>query len=117
MEDFTKPLLDTVRVISFAYVAFTLQAQVAVRPPVRPTQRILGKISEERRVTLSGNRHPLAQPRYFTEAASPGDRMERMILSLKADEAQEAALESLLDSQYRGCETRCAGYLPRRRVA
>ena len=53
------------------------------------------------RVTVSrpGNRFPLARAEYDTGAVPPGHRMDRMLLVLQPDAAQERALEALLAAQ------------------
>jgi len=66
---------------------------------VRPTNRVVGQIDDQQRVTLSGYRHPLAQPKYSVGEAPKEQRMERMILVLGPDSAQERALEELIRAQ------------------
>jgi hypothetical protein len=64
-----------------------------------PGPRITQPIDDQARVTLKGNVHPLAQPRYDRGPASDGLPMERMLLVLKRGPAQEASLRRLLDDQ------------------
>jgi len=71
-------------------------------PASAPTQtrhRITRQIDDNVRVTLRGNRHPLARPEFDTGRTAPESRMERMVLVLKPDPAQQNALEALLDAQ------------------
>jgi len=56
-------------------------------------------VNENALVTLRGNTHPLAQPQFDQGAAPPDLPMARMLLVLKRSDAQEAALEQLLDDQ------------------
>jgi len=49
--------------------------------------------------TLKGNTHPLAQAQFDRGAAPPDLPMARMLLVLKRSDAQDAALEKLLDDQ------------------
>ncbi len=64
-----------------------------------PQSRIVGRVDESALVTLPGNTHPLAQAQ-FDQGAAPGDLpMARMLLVLKRSDAQEAALQALLDAQ------------------
>src|SRR5665647_106256 len=63
---------------------------------VVPQVRILSPIDENDRVTLGGNRHPSATEENDVGPADDGIRFERMILSLKPDVAQTAALENFL---------------------
>src|SRR5215831_7513207 len=67
--------------------------------PAQTRHRITRQIDDNVRVTLRGNRHPLASPEFDTGRAAPEARMERMVLVLKPDPAQQNALEALLDSQ------------------
>src|ERR1700722_14865735 len=61
--------------------------------------RIVEPVNESALVTLRGNTHPLAQPQ-FDQGAAPADLpMARMLLVLKRSDAQEAALQSLIDAQ------------------
>ncbi len=66
---------------------------------VRPVDRITSFINDRLTVVRSGNRHPLARPEYDAGIASPDIRMERMMLALQPDAAQQKALEALLAAQ------------------
>jgi pseudomonalisin len=66
---------------------------------VRPVDRVAGQIDETQVVALSGSRHPSATPKNASGEVSPEQRMERMVLVLHADSAQEKALEELIRSQ------------------
>jgi hypothetical protein len=61
--------------------------------------RILGRVDENALVTLRGNTHPLAQLQFDQGAAPLNLPLARMLLVLKRGDAQEAALQSLLDAQ------------------
>jgi subtilase family serine protease len=75
-------------------------SQVAQDPlDVRPTERVFKPIDDNERVTLTGNRHPLAIQEYSTGQMSPEKRMEHMVLVLKGNAEQEAALEVLTQAQ------------------
>src|SRR5258708_5208984 len=72
-----------------------------IQPPFVPVRdRITSFIDEGQRVTLRGNRHPLAVARYDAGAVGPDFPMERMILTLLPDAAQQDALNQLLDAQH-----------------
>src|SRR5216684_3392084 len=72
-----------------------------IQPPFVPVRdRITSFIDEGQRVTLRGNRHPLAAARYDAGAVAPDFPMERMILTLLPDAAQQDALNQLLDAQH-----------------
>jgi hypothetical protein len=61
--------------------------------------RITEAVDEKNLVTLKGNVHPLARLEFDRGAAPPDLRMDRMLLVLKRNPAQEAALQKLLDDQ------------------
>ncbi len=64
-----------------------------------PQDRIPSFVDDERRVTLRGDRHPLAIPVYDRGRVSPDYRMDRMVLTLQPDSAQLSALDELLAAQ------------------
>ena len=66
---------------------------------IRPHDRILLPISSDQRVALAGQRHPLARPEYSIGKAAPDLQMQRMVLVLAADPAQDAALAELIRAQ------------------
>jgi pseudomonalisin len=66
---------------------------------VWPADRASGYPDDRQRMVLRGNVHPLAQAA-FDLGAAPGDRrMERMILLLRPDDRQQAALAALVQAQ------------------
>ena len=65
-----------------------------------PQDRITTYVDDEQRVTLHGNRHPLATSQYDTGAVSPIYRMDRMVLTLLPDARQLQALTDLLEEQH-----------------
>jgi pseudomonalisin len=67
---------------------------------VRPTDRILAPVANGERVVLVGQRHPWAKPEYSIGRVAPDLQMERMVLVLAADPAQDAALEELIRAQH-----------------
>jgi subtilase family serine protease len=82
-------------------------AQVPSEPPLftqppfaEAKDRITSFIDDEQRVTLPGNRHPLANAQYDDGAVSPDFRMDRMLITLLPDAAQEDALIQLIDEQH-----------------
>jgi hypothetical protein len=73
---------------------------IAAWPQAPPTQsRIVDRVNEGALSTLRGNTHPLAQPQFDQGAAPPDLPMARMLLVLKRSDAQESALQTLLDDQ------------------
>jgi len=61
--------------------------------------RITAPIDGGRTVVLRGNVHPNAQPRFDQGAVEPGFRVGYITLMLKKTDAQQAALEQLLQEQ------------------
>src|SRR5579863_5084881 len=78
------------------------QKAVPVKDPLstRPTNRIIERIDDERRVVLLGQRHPLATPENSIGNVAPGLPMQRMVLVLRPDASQDAALETLIEAQH-----------------
>ena len=77
---------------------------LAAQPPldlatVQPIDRITTPANDAARVTLTGNRHPLARPEYDDGPVAPDSRLERMMLVLRPDATQQQALEHLLAEQ------------------
>jgi subtilase family serine protease len=73
---------------------------IAAWPQAPSSQsRVVEPVNEGALVTLRGNTHPLAQPQFDRGAAPPDLPMARMLLVLKRSDAQEAALQKLLDDQ------------------
>jgi len=66
---------------------------------VQPMDRITTPVTDRLRVTLPGNRHPLARPEYDAGRAALDTRMESMMLVLRPSAAQQQALDALLEAQ------------------
>ena len=64
-----------------------------------PESRVVERVNDSALVALRGNTHPLAQPQFDRGAAPPDLPMKRMLLVLKRSDAQESALQALLDAQ------------------
>ena len=67
---------------------------------IRPADRISGPVANDRRVVLPRQTHPLAKAEYSIGKAATDLYMGHMMLVLRADPAQEAALEELLRAQH-----------------
>ena len=95
--------LVVVSVLFFLHIGWTQNflndAQIGNPLAVRPVDRIAQRVDENQRVVLTGSRHPLAIARNFAGFVPRGQRLERMILVLKPDDAQEKALAELLRAQ------------------
>lgn len=74
-------------------------AQVRNPLSVRPVDRVAARVDETQRVKLSGHVHPLARPQYAIANSPQSQRMEHMLLVLRPDAAQDAALAELLRAQ------------------
>jgi subtilase family serine protease len=70
----------------------TLAAQTA-------SDRVIGHVDDQVTIARPGNRHPLARAENDVGVAVPEHRMERMVLVLSPDAAQQRALEDLLAAQ------------------
>jgi hypothetical protein len=66
---------------------------------IRPADRITAPIFNEQRVALPGQRHPMARAEFSIGGIAPDLYMGRMVLLLKPDAAQDAALDELLRAQ------------------
>jgi subtilase family serine protease len=79
----------------------TVQNLDLLRDPlnIHPIDRVTLGIDETQRAVLPGNRHPLATPENLAGDISPTQPMGRMVLVLRADPSQEAALEELIQAQ------------------
>jgi subtilase family serine protease len=83
------------------FVNLAAFAQISSAPMLaHPRDRVAGVLDEQRRIVLSGNRHPLAQQKYDKGRVAASFRMSHMILSLKPDEAQQQALDELVYAQH-----------------
>jgi len=69
----------------------------AVYGQVRP--RVVEAVDDARRVTISGNVHPLARAEFDRGAVGDAQPINRILLLLKRSEEQEAALLDLLQKQ------------------
>ena len=68
-------------------------------PTVFYAQRVRAVPDDMHTVTLTGNRHPLARSAYEGGAASPGHKMDKMILVLDSSDEQKQALDALIVAQ------------------
>ena len=73
--------------------------QVRDLSSIRPADQIVAPVANGQRVVLAGQRHPLAKPEFSIGRVAPDLHMERMVLVLAADPAQDAALEELIRAQ------------------
>lgn len=66
----------------------------------QPRDRIVNYVDDDQRVTLSKNLHPLATTQNDIGTVVSDYRMDRMVLTLLPDAAQETALQQLLEEQH-----------------
>src|ERR1700760_2568292 len=66
---------------------------------VRPTDRVLGRVDDNARVTLTGARHPFARPQFDAGELAADEPIERIQLLLPSDASQQQALEAWLAAQ------------------
>lgn len=95
-------LLNCFRLLSLSILMLTWHTPVVGAPEmerlagVAPKARITAPIDESTRVTLAGHRHPQAVDANDIGAAADSLRLDRIILTLKADAGQNAALDTFL---------------------
>ena len=65
----------------------------------RPAERITKVIDDRSTVVRQGNRHPLARVEFDRGTVPSDTRLDRMILVLEPDQAQQKALDALLEAQ------------------
>jgi len=97
----SNPLRALPRTLLVASAAFLALAALAFAQSssVAPRNRVVGPIDESDVVTLLGNTHPLAQPEADRGGIPEETRLDRMVLLLKPDAAQQRALDALTESQ------------------
>jgi subtilase family serine protease len=93
-----RSLPRTLVVASAAFLALAALA-FAQTPGVIPHNRIVGPVDESDVVTLAGNVHPLARPELDRGAIADETRLERMVILLEPDAAQQKALDKLTEAQ------------------
>src|SRR5579862_8479947 len=86
---------------SLSFLSFAPALPLAAQGPTnaRPADRISSVIDDRVTVTRTGNRHPMARPEFDRGLAPSGTRMDRMMLLLQPDPAQQQALLALLEAQ------------------
>src|SRR5579872_1805126 len=89
---------------AFLFLSLLIGSAAAQAPSrdlrsVRPSMRVTRVIDDAVTVARPGNRHPLGRPEFDAGRAPEETRMDRMILLLQPDQAQQDALEALLEAQ------------------
>jgi subtilase family serine protease len=90
------PLSRFMRSVLLFWVLYGL-----ARAQSQPAFRITSPIDDRVRITLTGNVHPLAQPRYDQGKVSDSFPAERMLLLLQRSADREAALRQFLQDAHR----------------
>src|ERR1700678_3288987 len=75
------------------------QARTSLPNFAEPQDRITSYVNDEERITLGGNRHPLAVSQYDVGPVLPDYRMDHMLLTLMPGAEQQDALIQLLNAQ------------------
>ena len=94
------------RVFSFGLYAVSGLSALAVllaacaRPAVEGMAASAVRIDESQRVTLKGNVHPFAREEYSLGDVEPQQRLDRMVLLLKAPVGRQADLDALVAAQH-----------------
>ncbi|HSC46372.1 MAG TPA: Ig-like domain repeat protein [Candidatus Acidoferrum sp.] len=83
--------------LAMVFSCLAAQSSAQTQPPV--VNRVLAAPENSTRVTLNGNVHPKARAEFSRGPAPDALPMNRMLLLLKRSSAQEADLQSWLDSQ------------------
>jgi hypothetical protein len=83
-------------------ILFLCVALLLIATPAFPqaAARVTVPIDNSRRILLTGNVHPLARAEFDRGAAAPSQPMTRILLLLKRSDAQETALQTLLEQQH-----------------
>lgn len=91
----------TIFVTIFSSAPITAQNSSDRANPLRvqPRDRITSFIDDDQRITLAGNRHPLAMSQYDAGAVPPNFVLEHMILTLLPDTAQQQTLTQFVEAQ------------------
>jgi subtilase family serine protease len=67
---------------------------------IGPRNRITSSVVDGDAVTLLGNTHPLARPEFDRGAIAAETQLERMVLVLQPDAAQQSELDELVQAQH-----------------
>lgn len=92
------PILAVFLLSAASAAAADIPAELA---QAKPRVRLVNAIDDSQRVILTGNRHPKATPDHDIGAVQDDERFTQLILSLKSDRDQQAALEKYLGSERR----------------
>ena len=85
----------------FSFALLVAAALLELAACARPVadERATAQIDESRRVTLTGNVHPLAQAEFSLGAVDPNERLDHIVLLLKAPADRQAELDALVAAQ------------------
>src|SRR5437660_1449181 len=86
--------------LGLASALFFLNLSAVAQDRNHATNRITESIDNRKTVVRGGDVHPLARVEYDRGPAPADMRMERMVLVLQPDPAQQEALEELLTAQH-----------------
>jgi pseudomonalisin len=86
-------------IIFFLFFSAIISIEQRLNAQTLASERVTAPVDDRATVARPGNRHPLARAEYDAGIASPGHRMDRMMLVLEPDAAQQHALQALLQAQ------------------
>ena len=89
--------LSVLSLFAFSVTLFT--AATAARAQSRLYDRIVGQPAAKATVSVRGNVHPFATPRYERGRIDPSFRMERITMMFKPTDAQQSDLDKLVEDQ------------------
>ncbi len=82
--------------VLFSSIIFSISQHLNAQTPA---DRVTTPVDDRLTIQRSGNVHPLARPEYDAGRVPPEQPMQRMLLVLEPDAAQQRALEALLAAQ------------------
>lgn len=92
------PSLSTATLILFALITFPVPTSAQQQSENPIPSRLTKPIEASSLVTLTGNTHPLAQPKYDAGPAPKSMAADRLVLVLQRSAGQEASLETWLNA-------------------
>jgi hypothetical protein len=93
-------MLKQVRTCSFV-VSFLLFSGLSMSVVAQtPSNRVSGRIDENKVTTLLGNVHPMARAEFDRGAVSAETPLEDMVFQLQPSQAQQTALDDLVQAQH-----------------
>jgi pseudomonalisin len=92
--------LPGIRLSFVLFVAVLALNSLALAQTASPQNRITRPIVDQDSVTLLGNTHPLARPEFDRGPIAAEAQLQRMVLVLEPDAAQQSELDALVEAQH-----------------